>query len=146
MRQCELDATRHRLFLYFSNSIYLEPIKSSIIVTVKKKLFRPRITTFEFSRNTQSWQCWHFCATSNVNKLETVKDLVYFKVSLHLSWCYKFLLMWWISLSFIFFKFRQYKNVNIANFVHYGKTRIHLVSLLLTKFSWTVFFFLSWLE
>ena len=28
--------------------------------------------TIEFSRNTQSWQCWHFCTTSNKNKLEVV--------------------------------------------------------------------------
>ena len=28
--------------------------------------------TFEFSYNTQSWQCWHFCTTSNENKLEVV--------------------------------------------------------------------------
>ena len=32
--------------------------------------------------------------------------------------------MWWISLSVIFFKFRYYKNVNITNFVYYGKTRM----------------------
>ena len=38
----------------------------------------------EFSRNTQSWQHWHFCTTSNVNKLETVKNLMNFKVNLHL--------------------------------------------------------------
>ena len=30
-----------------------------------------------------------------------------------------------ISLSVIFFKFRQYKNVNIANFVYYGKTCVN---------------------
>ena len=28
--------------------------------------------TFEFSHNTQNWQCWHFCTTSNENKLEVV--------------------------------------------------------------------------
>ena len=32
--------------------------------------------------------------------------------------------MWWISLSLIFFKFRQYKNVNSANFVYCEKTRL----------------------
>ena len=48
------------------------------------------VTSLEFSGNTQSRQCWHFCTTSNVNKLETVKDLVHFKVNLHLSRCYKF--------------------------------------------------------
>ena len=32
--------------------------------------------------------------------------------------------MWWISLSIIFFTFGQHKNVNIANFVYYRKTRI----------------------
>ena len=26
---------------------------------------------FEFSRITQSWQCWRFCTTSNANKLKT---------------------------------------------------------------------------
>ena len=55
----------------------------------KKKKYTKNIP-YEFSRNTQSWQCWHFCTTSNVNKLETVKDIVHFKVNLHSSWCYKF--------------------------------------------------------
>ena len=52
----------------------------------------------EFSRNTQSWQRWHFCTTSNVNKLETVKNLMSFKVNLHffhgvlnVNWCDEFL-------------------------------------------------------
>ena len=29
--------------------------------------------SFEISRNTQRW---HFCTTSNINKLETVKNLI----------------------------------------------------------------------
>ena len=29
-----------------------------------------------------------------------------------------------VNFSLIFFKFRQYENVKIANFVYYGKTRI----------------------
>ena len=43
----------------------------------------------EFSRNTQSCQCWHFCTTSNVNKLETVKKLIHLKPNLHLPWCFE---------------------------------------------------------
>ena len=39
----------------------------------------------EFSRNTKSWQCWHFCTTSNGNKLETVENL---KTILHLWLCF----------------------------------------------------------
>ena len=45
---------------------------------------------FEFSRNTQSWQCWHFCTTSNLNKLEAVKKLISLKANLHLPWCFEF--------------------------------------------------------
>ena len=29
-------------------------------------------------------ECWHFCTTSNVNKLATVNSLISFKVNLHL--------------------------------------------------------------
>ena len=46
-------------------------------------------STFGFSRNTKSWQCWHFCTTSNSNELETVKSPVIFKTNLHVSWCFE---------------------------------------------------------
>ena len=35
--------------------------------------------TFEFSRNTESWQIWQCCATPNGNKLLTVFSLISFK-------------------------------------------------------------------
>ena len=40
---------------------------------------------FEFSRNTQSWQCLQLFTTSNANKLETVNSLISFKANLHYS-------------------------------------------------------------
>ena len=49
--------------------------------------------------------------------------------------------MWWFSLPFIFFKFRQCKNVNITNFVYYGKTRLKWLKCFknLNKFTWNYF-------
>ena len=38
----------------------------------------------EFSHNTQGWQCLHFCATSNKNKLEVVTSAINFYATLHL--------------------------------------------------------------
>ena len=32
----------------------------------------PKKLEFEFSRNAQSWQYWHFCTTLNGNKLEKI--------------------------------------------------------------------------
>ena len=40
----------------------------------------------EFSYNTQSWQCWHLCTTSNGNKLETIEGQISFNANLHLLW------------------------------------------------------------
>ena len=108
----------------------------------------------EFYRNTQSWQCWHFCTTSNVNKLETVKDLVHFKVNYtcldatNFNWCGEFLYLSHFS------NLGKYKNANFANFVYYGKTRMQCQSGFDSKtervpyprapmfsLSWIVFFF-----
>ena len=36
--------------------------------------------------STQSWQHWHFCTTSNGNKLKTIKYQIRFRANLHLSW------------------------------------------------------------
>ena len=41
---------------------------------------------FEFSRNTQSWQCWHYCTTLNGNKLVIVTSWINFNANVHLSW------------------------------------------------------------
>ena len=43
---------------------------------------RPKIGV---SRNTQSWQCWHFCTTSEENKLEVVANEINFNTDLQLS-------------------------------------------------------------
>ena len=42
-------------------------------------------SSFEFSRNTQSWQCCQLSISSNANKLETVNSLISFKANLHYS-------------------------------------------------------------
>ena len=39
--------------------------------TFKGYFAATKLYTFEFSHNTQSWQCWQLCTTSNANKLET---------------------------------------------------------------------------
>ena len=41
----------------------------------------------QFSRNTQSWQCWHFCTTPNGNKVVMVNCWINFDANLHLT-CY----------------------------------------------------------
>ena len=33
--------------------------------------------------STQSWQCWHFCTTSNENKLEMVISGINYNTNLH---------------------------------------------------------------
>ena len=38
---------------------------------------------FEFFSNSQSWQLWHFCTSSNGNKLKTVKSPMSYKANLH---------------------------------------------------------------
>ena len=58
----------------------------------------------EFSRNTQSWQCWHFCTTSNGNELETVKNWIRCIANLYLSRYFKFKLKWLIPISKFFFQ------------------------------------------
>ena len=55
----------------------------------------------EFSRNVQSWQCCHYCVTSDGNKF-------YVTVHYHLT----------------YFQIKEYKNVNIDIFVYYEKTRM----------------------
>ena len=42
--------------------------------------------TYEFSRNTQSWQYWHFVQLSDGNTLKTIKYQILFKANLHLLW------------------------------------------------------------
>ena len=74
-------------FLYHENDQRYEPVTKVTIVV-----------TFEFSRNTQSWQRWHFCTTFNVNKLETVRNLIMFSKYIYIcngarnfNWCDEFL-------------------------------------------------------
>ena len=38
----------------------------------------------KFSRNVQSWQCWHFRTTSNYNKLKVVTSGINFNTTLQL--------------------------------------------------------------
>ena len=52
-----------------SNTLLIMP--ALIFVSQWDKLLQTTVT-IEFSRNIQSWQCWHFCTTSNGNKLEVV--------------------------------------------------------------------------
>ena len=40
---------------------------------------------FEFSHDAQSWQCWHFCTTSNESKLEVFANDINFTTNVHLS-------------------------------------------------------------
>ena len=35
--------------------------------------------------------------------------------------------MWWATIYTLTFKLKQYKNVNIANFVYYGKTLLEAI-------------------
>ena len=48
-----------------------------------------RCCAVEFSRNTQSWQLWHFCRTSNGNELLIVTSRINFNANLHLTWCFE---------------------------------------------------------
>ena len=75
-----------------------------------------RLCAFEFSRNTQIWQCCHFCTTRNGNELGLAKNWINFHEILHLSWCCEKILMWLIVALNLIFKFAKYKNANIANF------------------------------
>ena len=61
----------------------------------------------EFSRNTQSW-----LSTKSVSNQICICHDTWFKIKV---------IDFSISLSF---KFKQYKNVNVVNFVSYGKTRM----------------------
>ena len=42
-------------------------------------------TTVEFFSNAQSWQCWHFCTTSNGNTLVIVPSLIIFDANVFFS-------------------------------------------------------------
>ena len=64
---------------------------------------------FEFFRNTQSWQCWHFCTASNTRKIRNGYKLKKCICKLHLS-CY-----FEIKFTWLIIKFKQYKNVIFAN-------------------------------
>ena len=74
------------------------------------------------SRNTQSWQHWHFWTTSNGNKLETVESQISFSANLNLSRCFE-LKPTYFSILLIL-KCNQYKNINFANLVYFRKTRM----------------------
>ena len=46
---------------------------------------RPHSGTIDFSSNTQSWQCCHFCTTSNENILEVFANEINFTKNVHSS-------------------------------------------------------------
>ena len=83
-----------------------------------------------------SWKYQHhftkiilsFWEASNENKWETVKNLF------HLSWRLEFYLMW-ISLCIIFSNLGSTKNVNFANFMYYGKSRLSDKYIQINQFS-----------
>ena len=81
----------------------------------------------EFSHNTHILQLWQFCPNSNGNKSEIVNSWNDFNANWHLSWCFQFILKWLNSISILIFKYKQYKNANIANFEYYGKTLFKVV-------------------
>ena len=58
----------------------------NFVTNVKYVHYKDRTlpTSFEFSRNVQSWQFWEFCTTSNENKLELVIIGINFNVNLKL--------------------------------------------------------------
>ena len=62
-----------------------------------------------FSVNTQSWQCWHFCSTCNLNKLKIAT--VQFFVE-NFNWLRED-----VHRIGVFTNSPQHKNANIANFV-----------------------------
>ena len=63
-----------------------------------------------FCRNTQSWQYWHFCTTSNGNKLEMITSWIHFNANLRLLQCFEIKIIWLIT------TFNFFRNANIANF------------------------------
>ena len=85
------------------------------------KLFRT-FKSFEFSHNTQSWQRFHFCTTSNANKLVIFASQLNFDANLHLICYFESKYMWLTTVCTLIVKFKQYRNANVANFVYYGKT------------------------
>ena len=50
-----------------------------------------------FSRNAQSWQCWHFCTTSNGNKLIIVTSWINFDATVHLTCYFEPKYIWWTT-------------------------------------------------
>ena len=68
-----------------NNSVYNEPISAMYVIVPGDGGSTADGYIIEFSRNTQSWQCWQLCTTSNANKLEAVNSLINFKTNLHYS-------------------------------------------------------------
>ena len=60
-----------------------------------KRLTEKKMDPLEFSRNTQSWQCWYFCITSNANKLEVVNNGINFNEK------FTFAMMFYIKIEVI---------------------------------------------
>ena len=79
----------------------------------------PYLLTYEFSRNTPSWQCWHFCI-AYIWKIRWIENL---SVQYYWKHCVNVNLFWyWLH----FLRFPIYfhsEDVNVANLVFYGKTR-----------------------
>ena len=69
-------------FCYRPKSISLCILTSPFLY--QRKIVIHRRTTIKFSHNTQHWQCWHFCTTSNENKLEVFANEIHFRANVHL--------------------------------------------------------------
>ena len=82
----------------------LKQILTQHIADVQSHLYVTH-SSFEFSRNTPSWQHRHFRRTSNGDKWEIVESWISFNANRHFTSCFEFILNWLISLSFLFLKF-----------------------------------------
>ena len=68
---------------------------------MKEKCERRRYSWIEYSRNTQKWQHWHYCTTSNGNKLEITESWISFNAKWHFPPCSEFILKWLTALSYL---------------------------------------------
>ena len=75
-----------------SNAVYFW--RDIFTIELIRRIYSPRFQGFvqpwhsiEFSRNTQSWQCWHFCTISNGNRstLDIVDSWIRFQCKLTLG-------------------------------------------------------------
>ena len=87
-----------------SNAVYFW--QDIFTIELIRRIYSPRFQGFvqpwhsiEFSRNTQSWQCWHFCTISNGNRstLEIVDSWINFST----HWQLEFILKQLIFISYL---------------------------------------------